>query len=229
MMVMKVKEVQDGYKLTELGEIPVEWEVTSIENVCDILDSQRKPLNKSQRDSMKGNIPYYGANGEVDRVNDYLFDEDLILLAEDGGYFDEYETRPIAYKISGKSWVNNHAHVLSPKNKQSLNWIYYSIVHKNIIPFINTGTRSKLNQADLRRIPILFPPLNEQQKIAEILSTVDDQIENTDQLIAKTKKLKKGLMQQLLTKGIKHTEFKKRILVKFQQNGKFIRCGICLN
>lgn len=201
-------EVKSNFKMTDIGKLPFDWEVKKIEDITNILDSRRKPLNKEEREKRKGIIPYFGANGKVDSIDDYIFDQPLILLAEDGGYFDEYEHRPIAYKVEGKSWVNNHAHVLEPKKSESFNWIYYSLVHKNILSYINSGTRAKLNQADLRRIKIAFPPLKEQQKIAAILSTVDEQLEQTNQLIEKTKELKKGLMQQLLTKGIGHTEFK---------------------
>lgn len=199
---------KEEYKKTDLGYLPFDWNTKRIEDICEILDSQRIPLNKEQRDNMKGDIPYYGANGVVDYINDYLFDEDLILMAEDGGYFDEYRTRHIAYKVKGKSWVNNHAHVLKVLDSQTYEFIYYTLVHKNILPFINGGTRAKLNQADLKKILIQYPPLKEQQKIAEILSSVDAAIEKTEQVIAKTEEVKKGLMQQLLTKGIGHTEYK---------------------
>ena len=199
---------KEEYKKTDLGYLPLDWNTKRIEDICEILDSKRIPLNKEQRDNMKGDIPYYGANGVVDYINDYLFDEDLILMAEDGGYFDEYRTRHIAYKVKGKSWVNNHAHVLKVLDSQTYEFIYYTLVHKNILPFINGGTRAKLNQADLKKILIQYPPLKEQQKIASILSSVDAAIEKTEQVIAKTEEVKKGLMQQLLTKGIGHTEFK---------------------
>jgi type I restriction enzyme S subunit len=207
----QIKSLRTGIKFkdTPIGKIPVDWEATTLENVCDILDGKRVPLNKEQRDKMKGNIPYYGANGIVDYINDYIFDEDLILLAEDGGYFDEYQTRPIAYLIHGKSWVNNHAHVLKVMGHTITEWIFYSLVHKNVMPFIKGGTRSKLNQADLRQIPMPLPPFPEQKKIGEILTTVDDAIEKTDRIIEKTKELKKGLMQKLLTRGIGHKKFKK--------------------
>jgi len=190
-------------------EIPEEWEVKTLNDSCNILDSKRIPLNSEEREKIKGNIPYYGANGVQGYVNEHLFNEELILLAEDGGYFDEFETRPIAYYISGKSWVNNHAHVLSAKPNNALKWIFYSLVHKNILPWINESTRTKLNQSDLKQIQIHMPPLAEQQKIASILSGVDALIESTQMLIEKTETLKKGLMQKLLTRGIGHARFKK--------------------
>ena len=190
-------------------EIPEEWEVKKINECCNILDSKRIPLNSDERKKIQGNIPYYGANGIQGYVNEYIFNEELILLAEDGGYFDEYNTRPIAQYVIGKAWVNNHAHVLSAKNNNFLKWIFYSLVHKNITPYINESTRTKLNQSDLKQILILSPPLDEQQKIADILSNIDNMITSTQKVIDDTRSLKQGLMQKLLINGIKHKKFKK--------------------
>ena len=130
------------------------------------LNNKRKPLNSTQRNSIPGNIPYYGANGKVDSINDFIFNEPLILMAEDGGNFSDYEFRHIAYKITGKSWVNNHAHVLKPKSDFEFDYVFYELEHKNILRFINGSTRTKLNQGDLKGIPLKIPPLLEQQKIA---------------------------------------------------------------
>jgi type I restriction enzyme S subunit len=197
------------YKDTPIGEIPVDWSLKSISGLCEILDHKRVPLNKEQREKMRGDIPYYGANGVIDYINDYIFDGDLILIAEDGGYFEEYKTRPIAYLIHGKSWVNNHAHILKVMEPNTLLWVFYSLVHKNIIPFIKGGTRSKLNQEDLRQILIPLPPLSEQKEASKVLATVDEAIEKTAQIIEKTKEVKKGLMQKLFTRGVWDQKLKK--------------------
>jgi type I restriction enzyme S subunit len=103
----------------------------SINDSCHILDYLRVPLNGEERKKIKGNIPYYGANGVQGYINNYIFNDDLILLAEDGGNFEEYQNRPIAYRISGKSWVNNHAHILKAKDGYDQDFIFYSIVHKD--------------------------------------------------------------------------------------------------
>ena len=199
--------IKEGYKDTEIGVIPVEWEVVELGDFCDILDNKRVPLSSEQRATIKGNIPYYGANGVVDYINDFLFDEELVLLAEDGGNFSEYETRPIAYMINGKSWINNHTHILRAKNNQN-HYLFYNLVHKNIMAFINGGTRAKLNRGELVKIKIPLPPLKEQQKIANILSTADEKIEAIASQIEKAEMLKKGLLQKLLSEGIGHSEFK---------------------
>ena len=182
---------------------PNGWPTWRIDECCDILDNRRIPVNSEERENRIGDIPYYGANGLQGYIDDFIFDEPLILIAEDGGRFDEFATRPIAYRISGKSWVNNHAHVLRAKKGFSQDAIFYALEHKDIQPFIVGGTRSKLNQSALRSITVSLPEQDsEQDKIAEILSTVDQAIDQTEALIAKQQRIKTGLMQDLLTRGI---------------------------
>lgn len=180
------------------------WPIAKLGECCDILDSFRVPLNAEERDNIQGDVPYYGANGLQGYIDKFIFDEPLILLAEDGGYFDEYESRPIAYRISGKSWVNNHAHILRAKSGGSFcqDFIFYCLQHKNITPFIKGGTRAKLNQAELREIVIPQAPRSTQCRIAKILSTLDRTIEQTEALIAKYQQIKAGLMHDLFTRGV---------------------------
>ena len=190
-------------KKTEIGEIPEEWEVRHIEEICEILDSKRVPLNEKQRSSMGGDIPYYGANAIVDYINDYLFDDKLILIAEDGGNFSDFRDKPIAFYVEGKCWVNNHAHVLRAKISESTRWIFYSLVHKDITNIVQGGTRAKLNQKDLRGITIAFPKLEEQIKIVNILFDIDSKIDIYISKKYKLEQVKKGLMQKLLTGKIR--------------------------
>ncbi len=195
------------------SSVPEGWELSNISSTCEVLDSKRVPLNSQERSGRQGVYPYYGANGVQGYIDDYIFEGEHVLLAEDGGNFDQWESRPISYLVSGKFWVNNHAHILKAKGSNLTRFIHYSLVHKNILKHINGGTRAKLNQSDMRDITLLRPPPPEQQKIATILSTVDDVIEKTRAQIDKLKDLKTGMMQELLTKGIgpggvPHTEFK---------------------
>lgn len=205
-----MKKVREGYKITEIGDIPIEWEVRYLEDVCEILDSYRKPIKASDREEMKGDIPYYGASGVIDWINDFIFDEELILLGEDGENLNSRNT-DLAFKISGKSWVNNHAHVfrIANKNRDNIDFMVYYLESKDYSRYIAGSAQPKITQAQCRKFLLPSPDLKEQEKIASILSTVDEQIDNVDALIEKNKELKKGLMQTLLTKGIGHTKFKK--------------------
>ena len=176
-----------------------EWKVSSLEECCEILDKQRIPLNSEERNKRKGKIPYWGANGILDYIDDYIFDEPLIIMAEDGGYFDEAQNRPICHLLNGKCWVNNHAHVLRAKSNILREWVYYWFVHRNIVPYINSGTRTKLNQKDLRTLPILIPEIDEQTKIIKVLVACDEEVKLISRMLDYLKKQKKGLMQRLMT------------------------------
>jgi len=177
-----------------------EWETKRLGEIANCLDNVRIPLNEMQRNSMPGPYPYCGANGILDYVNDYVLDDDVVLIAEDGGYFDEFLTRPIAYRMKGKIWVNNHAHVLKAKSDYDQGLLYYSLVHKNIMPYLSGGTRAKLNKFEMYKIEINVPNDTEEQRaIAEVLSDVDGLINALDALIAKKRAIKQATMQQLLT------------------------------
>ena len=179
------------------------WSKGTIATTCQNLDRLRIPISGTERSTIQGDIPYYGANGQVGYIDDYLFDEPLILIAEDGGNFEQYESRPIAYRISGKSWVNNHAHILKALPNYDQDYIFYSLEHANVLYYIAGGTRSKLTQKELSKIEIIYPEdIKEQHKIAKILATIDEAIDKTKTIIEKYKAVKEGLMQDLLANGI---------------------------
>lgn len=176
------------------------WETNFLRNVCDNLDNFRKPFNRDERAIMKGIYPYYGANGIVDYIDRYIFDETIILLAEDGGDFENYFKKPIAQKVTGKCWVNNHAHVLRAKKNYCSEFIFYLLEHKDIRKYINGTTRSKLTKEDMQGILLYYPTdKKEQIAIADILSTADKEIELLKKDIEQEKLKKKSLMQLLLT------------------------------
>ena len=176
------------------------WETKQLEHLVDCLDHVRIPLNEAQRSNTPGPYPYCGANGVLDYVNNFILDDDVILIAEDGGYFDEYAHRPIAYRMSGKIWVNNHAHILKAKRGYSQGFLYFSLAHKNVLPYLASGTRAKLNKSELNRIEIYLPLQNgEQRAIATVLSDMDTEIVSLERRRDKTRAIKQGMMQQLLT------------------------------
>ena len=184
------------FKADDGSDFP-DWEEKKLGDVSDCLDNRRQPLNGAERNQMKGDIPYYGANGIVDYVNDYIFDEELVLLAEDGGNFNDFSSKPIAQKISGKAWVNNHAHILKAKNIIATDFLFYSLVHKDIRRYIVGGSRAKLNKSDLLSIKTILPPLEEQTKIANFLSSIDNKIEQVGKQLVESKQFKKALLQQM--------------------------------
>ena len=96
-----------------MTELPRGWVNAAVTQFASLHDNVRIPLNAKQREAMQGEYPFYGANGLVDHVNDFLFEGEYTLLAEDGGYFDDPK-RGVAYEATGKFWVNNHAHILKP-------------------------------------------------------------------------------------------------------------------
>ncbi len=197
-MATTSNNIPQGYKATALGIIPQEWEVKSLNKACDFLDSQRIPIKDSERAKISGIYPYYGASGIIDYVNNYIFNDDLILLAEDGANIINRST-PIAFLVNGKIWVNNHAHVL--KAKPSFDR-YYLCAYLESLKYdkYNTGTaQPKLNREVCEKIPILAPPLAEQRKIAEVLGVWDEAIEKQARLIEKLALRKRGLMQRLLS------------------------------
>ena len=185
---------------TRLPGFHGEWEVKTLQEVTDCLDNLRVPLNEAQREKKQGDYPYCGANGVLGFVDGYVIDDDIILMAEDGGYFDEYETRPIAYRMVGKCWVNNHAHILKAKSGFDQGFIFYSLVHKNILPFLASGTRAKLNKSEMNKIEVRLPvEETEQTAIAAALTDMDAELALLTQRLEKTRALKQAMMQELLT------------------------------
>ena len=143
--------------------------------VCDLLDSKRVPVTSNKR--IHGPYPYYGANGIQDYVNDYIFDDDLVLLAEDGGNFGSKD-KPIAYRVSGKCWVNNHAHVLKPREGLNVDYLCYSLMYYDTKGLVNGATRKKLTQAAMKNIKIPILAYNEQLKIVKRIAVVSTLIKN---------------------------------------------------
>lgn len=148
------------YAEKELGEI------------VEFLDGRRIPLRKADREKRRGPYPYYGASGIIDYIDDYLFDEDLLLLSEDGANLVNRST-PIAFIASGKYWVNNHAHVLKPlANVVDLYFLAYALADYDVGELNFASAQAKLNQKNARSITIPLPPLDEQKKIVKYLDRI---------------------------------------------------------
>lgn len=149
------------------------WDSKPLGDLCEVLDSQRRPVTK--KDRRPGEYPYYGATGIVDYVDEFIFDEQLVLVGEDGAKWGSGDGT--AFSVSGRCWVNNHAHVLRPDRRKLLDaWLVHFLVHEDLSRFVSGLTVPKLNQGNLREIPIPLPPLPEQRRIVAILDEVFEAI-----------------------------------------------------
>ncbi len=171
-----------------------EWEQRKLDDVVEFLDTMRKPLEGAKRAS--GPYPYYGASGIVDYVDGYLFDEELVLLSEDGANITD-RNYPVCFLASGKYWVNNHAHVLRTKKENENNFICNSLERKDYTQY-NTGmAMPKLNKETCRKIPVLCPAFEEQQKIGDYFRSLDHLITLHQRKCDGVKSLKKYMLQKM--------------------------------
>ena len=157
-------------------------EFVKLEDCCEILDSKRIPVTANKR--RNGKYPYYGANGLQDYVDDYIFDDELVLLAEDGGNFNSKD-KPIAYRVSGKCWVNNHAHVLKPKQGISVDYLCYALMYYDVSGLVNGATRQKLTQATMRKMKIPILSEIDQLRIVEIMNSIQELINDYRSILHK--------------------------------------------
>lgn len=175
-----------NFKTTEIGVFPAEWDVVKIKDICENLDNKRIPITKSKR--IEGNIPYYGATGVIDYVNDFTFDEQLLLIGEDGANWTAFANT--SYIITGKTWVNNHAHVLKCK-RVNIFFLKEYFNYADLSPYISGTTRGKLTKNDLMNIKIPLPNAVEQNAIENIFKSIDNSLakytENLD-IASKNKK-----------------------------------------
>ena len=170
----------------------VEWK--KLGDICNILDSQRKPVSKGDR--KEGVYPYYGANGIQDYVDSFIFDGTYLLMGEDGSVINT-DKSPVIHWATGKIWVNNHAHVLEENDSAYLRYIYYSLQCTDVSDLVR-GVPPKINQANMRGILIPVPSKNEQNRIVGILDTFTASIDNLKEQIAQRRKQYEYYRDQLL-------------------------------
>jgi type I restriction enzyme S subunit len=188
-----------------LGEIPAHWGVKKLGWLTECLDGRRIPLNAEERGRRQGEYPYWGANSIVDHVDAWLFDEDLVLLGEDGAPFFDRDAQ-VAFHVSGKIWVNNHAHVLRPKKTMDAGYLAHALNCVDYRAFIEGTTRDKLTQGDLRSIPVQCPDVAEQRSVAAFLdretSKINSLVEKKEALIALLKEKRSALIARAVAKGL---------------------------
>jgi type I restriction enzyme S subunit len=190
-----------GYKQTEVGVIPENWEVKSVGEAFEICNNLRLPISGTIRESMSGSFPYYGPTSIQGYINEYRVEGEYALIGEDGDHFLKWQTQPMTQLVSGRFNVNNHAHLVKGTENQT-KWFYYFFSHRDITPYLTRqgAGRYKLNKSTLVGIPCALPPSKaEQRAIAEALSDADALIESLEQLLTKKRNIKQGAMQKLLT------------------------------
>lgn len=169
------------------------WEVKKLGDVCEILDYLRKPVTK--KDRREGIYPYYGASGIQDYVDSYIFDGRYLLVGEDGAKWGASDKS--AYIIEGKSWVNNHAHILKVNDEIIDKLIEYYLVFKDLSEYITGAIVPKLTQQALRSIPIPIPPLPEQSRIVEELDQLSNIIEKKRQQLSELDNLAQSIFYDM--------------------------------
>ena len=145
-------------------------------DVINVLDSKRIPLSSKEREMRKGEYPYYGAQGIIDYIDDYIFDGEYLLIAEDGENLKS-QKQNIAQIARGKYWVNNHAHIVESNGKCDIRYICHLLNRMDISGYITGSAQPKLNQANLCSIEIVLPDLEAQIRIADFISSFDSKIE----------------------------------------------------
>lgn len=190
-----VGELWESYVSEKLLGDMDSWDQRTIADICYNLDSQRVPITK--KDRVAGPYPYYGASGIVDYINDFIFDEDLLLVSEDGANLLA-RTYPIAFSTSGKIWVNNHAHVLRFDNLATQRWVEYYLNSISLNPYVSGMAQPKLNQKSLNSITVPIPPVESQERIIELADRLVAAKERIQHLSSKKLRLLAQLKQSLL-------------------------------
>jgi len=203
------------YKKTDIGEIPKKWDISYLESKISLSSGRFNP-RKNLSDKYK--YPVYGGNGLTGYFYDYMTSYPTIVIGRVGEYCGSI------HLAKSKSWITDNAIYIRKLDPSiELLFLYYYLYKANLRRYADTTGQPKLTQNAIYRLVIPVPSLLEQQKIASILSTVDDAIQKTDEIIAKTEDLKKGLMQMLLTRGIGHTRFKKTEVGEIPEKWDIVR------
>jgi type I restriction enzyme S subunit len=170
------------------------WEQRKLGECVTFLDTMRKPLKESERE--KGIYPYYGASGIVDYVSDYIFDEELVLLSEDGANITD-RNYPVCFLASGKYWVNNHAHVLKVNAENENNFICNSLERMDFTQYNSGMAMPKLNKDVCYNIPLFCPVYEEQKQIGDFFRHLDHLITLHQRKCDTLQKFKKSMLQKM--------------------------------
>ena len=196
-----MREMKDS-GIEWIGKIPKEWAVSKVKYFYDCYDGKRVPIDAASRED--GPYPYWGAGSITDYVSDYLFDEEIVLVGEDGAPFFDH-TRPVSFLVNEKVWVNNHIHVLKAKNVNA-SYLVYFFNTVDYGSYINGSILNKLTQSSMNNISFCVPSEKEQAKIVEHLDAkcaqIDSIISKQEAIIEKLKEYKLSVITEAVTKGL---------------------------
>lgn len=181
------KGIRPGRKMKDsgvewIGEIAEDYELEKLKYVCEILDQYRSPITADQRNQNAEVLyDYYGASGAIDKIDGYTIDDHVMLIGEDGANL-RMRNLPLMYEVNGKAWINNHAHILKPKDGMDFHYLFFTLEALDINPYITGSAQPKLSQDNLKNIWLPVPALDEQ---IEIAGYIKDQAIKIDALIRK--------------------------------------------
>ncbi|MEI7586827.1 restriction endonuclease subunit S [Runella sp.] len=200
------QEAPHLYKESKLGMVPIEWEVLTVADVSENLDGKRIPVKQQDRDLQEEIYPYYGASGIIDYVENFIFNEPLILLGEDGENVISRNV-PLAFKVEGKIWVNNHAHVLKPiDNVTIIDFLCETLEAIDYSSIVSGSAQPKITQGHLSKILLKIPNIEEQIIIGKKIKAINKKLQTEQAYLQKLYRLKAGLMGDLLSGRVRVKE-----------------------
>lgn len=185
-----------------IGQMPTHWLLSRVKNEAKNLDYLREPISAENRDNKLGLYDYYGASGVIDKIDDYNVDDTVLLIGEDGANL-RMRNLPLVYRVSGKFWVNNHAHILKVNGQNNYSYMAYLLEAGDYTTYITGAAQPKLSQFNLMRFPIPIAPRQEQDAIVEYLNKktgeIESLIEEKESLIVDLEAYKKSLIFEVVT------------------------------
>jgi type I restriction enzyme, S subunit len=196
------REIFFGYDVNEINDqikLPSDWKLKRLSDCAEVLNNLRKPISKEERDKIRGKFPYYGPTGVVDYISEYRAEGEFVLIGEDGDHFLKYSDWSMSQLVTGKFNVNNHAHIIRGKDDCLTKWLYFTFQHRNIIPYITRqgASRYKLNKESLLNIPVILPPLGEQDILVNKFEAIQNELRELKKQTLESKQLQKSLINQI--------------------------------
>ena len=190
-------------------------ETRKLKYLCYILDEYRKPISAEKRNQNSDMLyDYYGASGAIDKIDGYTIDDHVMLIGEDGANL-VFRNLPLMYEVNGKAWINNHAHILKPREDVDFYYLFYALENADIFPFVTGSAQPKLNQENLKLIPIPITNYETQKHIASFIKSkckrIDSLITDIQSQIEALEEYKKSLVFRVVSKGIKKAALKNTV------------------